>query len=202
MMISFLFDPINYYHSNAIPQVVSTSPNLTLTVTQETIGGYFCKASVPGYADIVEQATVYLKGVPTITSARRQFGTPGDAVHVECIAFSIPKARFVSWSFNGRDINNASGDEFKIHEEPLPYGVKSTLVIERSSASRHFGRYNCTVINDYGSDLLEIELNGESKCKLLAAAARRLGLVDTHPRCSALSPAQITRNSSSSASAA
>lgn len=137
-----------------------------MIVTQDTIGGYFCKASVPGYPDIVEQATVYLKGVPTITSARRQFGTPGDVVQIECIAFSIPKARFVSWSFNGRDINNASSDEFKIQEETLPYGVKSTLVIERSVA-KHFGRYNCTVINDYGSDLLEIELNGESKCELL-----------------------------------
>lgn len=47
----------------------------------------------------------------------------------------------------------------------LSYGVKSTLVIERS-ALKHFGHYNCTVINDYGSDILEIELNGESKCKL------------------------------------
>lgn len=119
---------------------------------------------MPGYADIIEQATVYLKGPPTITSARRQFGTPGESVALECIAFSIPKARFVSWSYNGHDINNAS-NEFRIQEEMLPYGIKSTLVIERS-ALKHFGHYNCTVINDYGSDILEIELNGESKCKL------------------------------------
>lgn len=146
-------------------QVVSTSPNLSITVNQDTIGRYFCKASVPGYADIIEQATVYLKGAPTITSARRQFGTPGESVALECIAFSIPKARFVSWSFNGHDINNASNELFRIQEETLPYGIKSTLVIERS-ALKHFGHYNCTVINDYGSDILEIELNGESKCKL------------------------------------
>jgi hypothetical protein len=151
--------------------VVGTMSNLTVTVAQETVGRYICKASVPGYADVVEQATIYLKGVPTITSSRRQFGVPGENVQIECIAFSIPKARFVSWSFNGRDINNASSgygnDEYRIEESILPFGVKSTLVIEHSAA-KHFGRYNCTVINDYGSDVLEIELNGEStKCKLL-----------------------------------
>jgi hypothetical protein len=145
--------------------VVSTSPNLTVTVNEDTIGGYFCKASVPGYPDIVEQATIYLKAPPTITSARRQFGTPGDNVQIECIAFSIPKARFVSWSFNGRDINNSTTNEFRIQEDILPFGVKSTLIIEQSEF-RHFGRYNCTVINDYGSDVVEIELNGENKCKL------------------------------------
>lgn len=56
-------------------------------------------------------------------------------------------------------------DEFTVEEEPLQFGIKSTLVI-RQSAMRHFGRYNCTVINEYGYDVLEIELNGESKCEL------------------------------------
>jgi Immunoglobulin domain len=134
-------------------------------VSQETIGRYLCKASVPGFADIAEQSTVYLKGPPTITSSRRQFGTPGEAARVECIAFSIPKARHVVWTFNGREINNTLEDEFSMHEELLPFGIKSTLAV-RPSAPKHFGRYNCTVINDYGYDILEIELNGESKCKL------------------------------------
>ena len=149
----------------SILQVVSTSTNLSIIVNKDTIGRYFCKASVPGYADIVEQAIVHLKGPPRITSARRQFGFAGESVSLECTAFSIPKARFVSWSFNGHDINNTSS-EFRIKEEILPYGIKSTLVIERS-ALKHFSHYNCSVINDYGSDILEIELNGGNKCKLL-----------------------------------
>lgn len=146
-------------------QVVSTSPNLTIAVSQESIGRYLCKASVPGFPDIGEQATVYLKGPPTIKSSRRQFGTPGETVRVECLAFSIPKARHVSWTFNGRDINSTFEDDFSVQEEPLSFGIKSTLML-RQSALKHFGRYNCTVINDYGYDILEIELNGESKCKL------------------------------------
>lgn len=86
---------------------------------------------------------------------------------VECIASSIPKARHVGWTFNGKEINVTSNneDEFSIEEDQLPFGIKSTLII-RHSGMRHFGRYNCTVINDYGYDVLEIELNGESKCEL------------------------------------
>lgn len=148
-----------------LQQVVSTSTNLTITVSQETIGRYLCKASVPGFPDIAEQATVYLKGTPAITSSRRQFGTPGETVRVECIAFSVPKARHVAWTFNGREINGTFEDDFSIHEDMLPFGIKSTLVVRRS-ALKHFGRYNCTVYNEYGSDYQEIELNGETKCKL------------------------------------
>jgi hypothetical protein len=135
---------------------------LTVIVTEDTIGGYFCKATVPGYPDVIEQATVYLKGTPTITSTRRQFGTPGDSALIECVAFSIPKARHVIWSFKGHDINNSS-NEFQIQEDALPYGIKSTLVIKRSEL-KHFGRYNCTIINEYGADMVEIELNVENKC--------------------------------------
>lgn len=134
-------------------------------MNQETIGRYFCKATVNGFPEIGEQATVYLKGPPAITSTKRQFGIPGDTSRIECIAFSIPKARHVSWTYNGMSINSSSDENFSVLEDPLPYGIKSTLVI-KESGTKHFGRYNCTVINDYGYDILEIELNGESRCKL------------------------------------
>lgn len=147
-------------------QVVATTTNLTIIVSHDTVGRYLCKASVPGFPDIVEQATVYLKGPPAISSSRRQFGTPGELVRVECMAFSIPKARHVGWTFGGHDINATTmNDEFTVEEETLQFGIKSTLII-RQSAMRHFGRYNCTVINEYGYDVMEIELNGESKCEL------------------------------------
>ncbi|CRK89536.1 CLUMA_CG003280, isoform A [Clunio marinus] len=147
---------------DGLDRVVSTSPNLTIIVSKETIGRYLCKASVPGFPDIGETATVYLKGPPTITSSRRQFGTPGEGVRIECIAFSIPKARHVGWTINGREINSTFEDDFDIREDQLAFGIKSTLIIRKSSA-KHFSRYNCTVINDCGYDIQEIELNGESK---------------------------------------
>lgn len=87
-------------------QVVSTTPNLTLTLGHDTAGRYYCRASVLGFADIGAEATVYMKGPPTIISHRTQFGIPGDNVRLECSAFSIPAPQRVVWSFKGEDIGS------------------------------------------------------------------------------------------------
>lgn len=137
--------------------MVGISPNLTITVTPETAGKYYCKANVPGFPDVTSVASIYLKGPPTIKSPRRQFGIIGDNTRIECIAFSIPKARHVSWTFMGREINTNNDPDYSILEETLPDGIKSTLII-RESQSKHFGSYNCTVVNEHGNDILEIEL--------------------------------------------
>lgn len=130
-----------------------------MSVNSDTVGKYYCKASVMGFADVGAEATIYLKRPPAIASAARQYGLVGDTAQVHCVAFSVPKARHVLWTFNGHEINSSNDNNFSILEEPLPEGVKSTLVI-RESQSKHFGRYNCTVVNDYGSDYLEIDLIG------------------------------------------
>lgn len=128
-----------------------------MSVNGDTVGKYYCKASVMGFADIGAEATIYLKRPPAIASAQRQYGLAGDTVQVHCVAFSVPKAKHVFWTFNGREINGSNDNNFSVLEDPLPEGVKSTLII-RESQSKHFGRYNCTVVNDYGSDALEIDL--------------------------------------------
>ncbi|XP_037026673.1 irregular chiasm C-roughest protein isoform X1 [Bradysia coprophila] len=138
-------------------RIVGTSSNLTVVVTHETAGAYKCKASVMGFAEISAEASIYLKGPPTITSPRQQFGIIGDNARIECVAFSVPKARHVSWTFNGREINTNTDQDYSILEDPLPEGIKSTLII-RESQSKHFGRYNCTVVNDHGNFVLEIDL--------------------------------------------
>lgn len=143
-------------------QIVGTSPNLTVTVTPESAGVYQCRASVPGFAEVHADATIFLKGPPSITSTRQQFAIAGDNARLECIAFSVPKARHVSWTFNGREINTSLDQDYAILEEALPEGIRSTLVI-RESAARHFGRYNCTVVNDHGNDVMEIDLTAQSE---------------------------------------
>lgn len=50
---------------------------------------------------------------------------------------------------------------FKVLEDPLSEGIKSTLII-RESRQEHFGVYNCTVSNQYGSDVVEITLKAQS----------------------------------------
>lgn len=148
---------INYH-----PSVVGTSSNLKITVSNETAGRYYCKASVTGYPEIKSEAYVYLKQAPKIQSPQQQYGALGDTLRLECFAHSVPKARHVSWSFNGHEINMMTDRDYSILEDPSARGIRSILVI-RDSQEWHFGKYNCTVVNDYGNDVLQIELLHQSK---------------------------------------
>uniref|UniRef100_A0A182QTQ6 Ig-like domain-containing protein n=1 Tax=Anopheles farauti TaxID=69004 RepID=A0A182QTQ6_9DIPT len=143
-------------------QVVSSAPNVTLVVTAATAGRYYCKASVQGFPEVEADATVFLRGPPIINSPRQQYGAIHDGAQLECVALSIPRPRLVLWSFNGREINASSSiesgaaEEYRTLDSPIPNGVRSTLVIHHC-LREHFGRYNCTVVNDYGIDYLEID---------------------------------------------
>ncbi|XP_039280825.1 irregular chiasm C-roughest protein isoform X2 [Nilaparvata lugens] len=156
---------ISWIHEDS-DRVVSMSSNLTLTASQETHGRYYCKAVVFGFPEIGAEATVYLKGPPTIISHRTQFGIPGDNVRLECSAFSIPTPQKVVWSFRGDDLGADNHHEYSILEDPLSEGVKSTLII-RDSRQEHFGAYNCTVYNQYGSDYATIVLKAQKSFPLI-----------------------------------
>lgn len=111
---------------------------------------------------IEASASIYLKGPPSITSPKKQFGVPGETVQIECVAFSIPKVKHILWSHNGKEINSSQDDDYTIIEDTTTYGMKSTLVILKSDA-RHFGIYNCTVENENGKNSLDITLTGLRK---------------------------------------
>ncbi|SPP88525.1 irregular chiasm C-roughest protein [Drosophila guanche] len=147
-------------------RVVGTSTNLTFSVSNETAGRYYCKVNVPGYAEITADAYVYLKGSPAIGSPRTQYGLVGDTARIECFASSVPRARHVSWTFNGQEISSESGHDYSILVDAVPGGVKSTLII-RDSQAYHYGKYNCTVVNDYGNDVAEIQLQAKKSVSLL-----------------------------------
>ncbi|RZF42205.1 hypothetical protein LSTR_LSTR004354 [Laodelphax striatellus] len=156
---------ISWIHEDT-DRVVSMSSNLTLTANHETHGRYYCKANVFGFPEIGAEATVYLKGPPTIISHRTQFGIPGDNVRLECSAFSIPTPQKVVWSYKGEDVVLNNHHEYSILEDPLSEGVKSTLII-RESRQEHFGAYNCTVYNQYGSDYATIVLKAQKSFPLI-----------------------------------
>lgn len=137
-------------------RVLSTSANLTVRVDSKTAGRYYCTAHVAGFPDIGAEAAIHLKGAPSIVSHRTQFGIEGDNVRVECTAFSIPTPDRIVWSFNGHEVD-LNDQDYSILEDPLPEGIKSTLII-RESQQRHFGMYNCSVTNAYGTDMVEINL--------------------------------------------
>lgn len=68
----------------------------------------------------------------------------------------------------GHEISTNNNPDYSIIEEPLPEGIKSILII-RESQSKHFGSYNCTVVNEHGNDILEIELLRQGKHEIECA---------------------------------
>ncbi|KAF6215510.1 hypothetical protein GE061_010265 [Apolygus lucorum] len=147
-------------------RVAGTSSNLSLNVNPDTAGRYYCKASVMGFAEIGAESTVYLKGKPQIISHRTQFGIQGDNARVECTAYAVPPPTKVLWSFKGDEITSEATHDYSVLEDPLSEGIKSTMII-RESRQDHFGVYNCTVLNAYGSDTLEITLKPQKSFPLL-----------------------------------
>ncbi|XP_065364987.1 irregular chiasm C-roughest protein [Calliphora vicina] len=140
-------------------RVVATTANITLKVTADTAGRYYCKAVVDGFPEIGAEATIYVKRAPIITSHKVQFGAVGNRAKIDCLAFSIPKAERILWSYEGKIINMSTADPdlYIFEEHHLPEGVRAALII-KESRSNHFGKYNCTVVNSYGSDSLLITL--------------------------------------------
>ncbi|XP_052742688.1 irregular chiasm C-roughest protein [Bicyclus anynana] len=146
---------------------VAKSSNLTLTISKQTAGQYWCRASVDGYQDIEAPAMVYVKGPPKIMSNQTQYGVEGGSVHIECVSFSVPKPDLVIWSFGGYELSSFHNQEYVFLEESLPDGLtKSTLII-RESQLKHFGSYNCTVSNAYGTDSVEINVVPDKSIPLI-----------------------------------
>ena len=67
-----------------------------------------------GFQEIGTEATVYMKGPPSIISHKTQFGVIGDNVRVECTAYAIPPPLKVIWSFKGDDIALDNGHDYSV----------------------------------------------------------------------------------------
>ena len=146
---------------NFAPSVVGVSSVLSIVASNETAGRYYCKAQSIGFPEISAEALVILKGPPKILSPTEQFPLDSEAYEIECVAYSVPKAKHVSWAFNGVLIDLDKDLDFSLREEYLPEGIKSTLRFEEHH-EQHFGTYSCFVINKYGSDTLDIVFTTQS----------------------------------------
>lgn len=117
-----------------------------------------------GFPEIQAEAKIILKGPPKIISPNEQFplDLPRDTYEIECSAISIPKAKHVSWAFNGRLIDFDREEGVSIRESYIVDGIRSVLTIEENHVD-YMGKYSCIVINSYGSDTLEIVFTEPSK---------------------------------------
>ncbi|KAI4493872.1 hypothetical protein M0804_002048 [Polistes exclamans] len=148
---------ILWYHEDS-EHVVARSPNISVFVSPETEGRYFCKAHVPNFPLLTGFANIYIRGPPSIVSQRIQFVPDEGVVKVKCIAISVPKPESVVWSFDGRELNfSLNNTPFYVQEEYTQERVVSTVTLA-DPVSAYFGDYNCTVTNSYGTDSVIIKL--------------------------------------------
>ena len=86
-------------------QIISQEQNLTVLVTGDSVGAYFCHAEVEGYAPVTTNAAeIQMTGPPQIESSPEQRGVAGDNVHIKCQARAIPRAQKVIWTYHGHQI--------------------------------------------------------------------------------------------------
>lgn len=141
------------------------SSTLNLVASNETAGRYYCKAHSNGFPEISAEALIILKGPPKIISRNQQFPVDSEIYEIECVAISVPKAKHVSWAFNGILIDVDKDLGFSLREDVMYDRIKSTLRIEENHR-KYFGTYTCTVINKYGSDTLNIVYSERRKLNL------------------------------------
>lgn len=137
-----------------------------MIASNETAGRYYCKAHSIGFQEISAEAQLILKGPPRILSPSEQYPVDADVYEIECMAISVPKAKHVSWAFNGVLIDLDKDVDFSLRQTVTHNTIKSTLRIEENHA-KYFGVYSCTVINKYGSDTLDITYMQRSKLNTL-----------------------------------
>lgn len=54
-------------------RIVATSPNISIVVSPETAGRYYCKAHVPGFSELTGYANIFIRAPPSIVSQRTQY---------------------------------------------------------------------------------------------------------------------------------
>lgn len=141
---------------NLQPRVVGGTETLHVLASNETAGRYYCKAHSNGFAEISAEALIILKGPPKILSHIDQYPADATTHELECIAFAVPKAKHISWAFNGILIDVDKASEYTIRENNISHNhIKSVLHIEQVQQT-NYGTYTCTVINKYGSDTVNI----------------------------------------------
>ncbi|XP_048485778.1 irregular chiasm C-roughest protein-like isoform X2 [Plutella xylostella] len=131
--------------------VKGKSATLKLQVSNKTAGRYICKAAVEGYPEIEAEASVLVKGPPSILSNRTQLAEEGETARVECLYLSVPKPDDVSWYFEGREINFIQNPDYTSVDTILEGGLTRAALVIRSSGAQHYGVYNCSVTNEYGN---------------------------------------------------
>lgn len=63
---------ILWFHEDS-ERSVASSPNISVFVSPDTAGRYYCKATVQGFPELTGYANIYIRAPPSIVSQRIQY---------------------------------------------------------------------------------------------------------------------------------
>ena len=128
-------------------QVIGYSSNLTMFISNSTVGTYTCQVTVEGYPAIESSCAVYQEGPPVIVG--HTYHSHGDSLEIVCEAVSSPPPTIVYNNYTTATTHTLDKDK-----------VVSTLIIKDSVDTD----YTCTASNKYGQDssLLQIHRRGRN----------------------------------------
>jgi hypothetical protein len=155
--------PKYYWTKGNSREVISDRQNMTVPVTENNLGTYYCHAEVSGYQTITSLpgAEVLMTGPPKISSSPGQSGVVGENVHINCAAISVPEHNEIVWMRHGRKIKE-DNTHYRIINSAIQHGIRSTLVI-RESLGTDFGPYTCSIKNSHGTSQIQIHLEQQRK---------------------------------------
>jgi hypothetical protein len=143
--------PTVYWRQQGDNHILGTQASLHLSIVSEKqFTTYTCSAASVGYGTVSRDVHVLHKGPATFASRTEQSARYGDTGEVECLVHSIPIPEHISWMKNGRSMNFADFPRYRLHEEPVPYGIRSAIQISAVQDS-DFAEYNCSAYNAYGT---------------------------------------------------
>ena len=137
-------------------KVIGYSSNLTIFISNTTVGTYTCHVSVPGYDGIESSAVVYQQGPPVIVrEGLLHHSSPGTGVELVCVAVSVPPPTIV-WRYHNNTLTNKT-PHYTVVSQRQDDRTVSHLIIKESTL-RDFGDYNCSASNSYGQDHAIVQL--------------------------------------------
>ncbi|CAH8602020.1 unnamed protein product [Schistosoma intercalatum] len=148
-------------------ELKQVSYKLHLT-NHEQFGFYACTAQTTGYPPIYRTVYVGQAESPKILKTDQSISFDGTFAELFCTIYSIPRPTVhqITWSINGISIK--PDKRLRIYQEKTHRGVTSILTLNNLRAN-DYSTYNCTVINDYGSDWKLITLSSDNKWPLTFA---------------------------------
>ncbi|XP_018647123.1 nephrin related [Schistosoma mansoni] len=147
--------------------IKQVSHKLHLT-SHEQFGFYACIAQTTGYPSIYRTVYVGQAESPKILKIDQSISLDGTFAELFCTIYSIPRPTVhqITWSINGISIK--PDKRLRIYQEKTHRGVTSILTLNNLRPN-DFSTYNCTVVNDYGSDWKLITLSSDNKWPLTFA---------------------------------